>query len=141
MKEAISHCLFLLVLAFPLIAAAAPVPSPYLFVWAMEAKHHHASMPTSMPGSTLPNLAAWRHDQGLGKDFLAVFDIRPGASFGKLVTMLPVGRAAMAHHTNYAEPPNDVLYANDWLGNRTYVFDLRDAQHPRLLRQLGSVGV
>lgn len=140
MKEALSHCLLLLILAAPLAAAAAPVPSQYLFVWAMEAKHHHASMPPSLPGSTSPNLAAWRQDQELGKDFLAVFDIRPGASFGQLVTMLAVGPAAMAHHTNYAEPANDVLYANDWLGNRTYVFDLRDPRHPRLLRQLGSVG-
>jgi hypothetical protein len=141
MKKAISPCLFLLVLALPLSAVAAPHPSDYLFVWAMEAKTPRASMPNSMPGSMSPNLAAWRQAQGLGKDFLAVFDIHPGASFGKLVTMLPVGQAAMAHHTNYAEPANDVLYANDWLANRTYVFDLRDARHPRLLRQIGSVGV
>jgi hypothetical protein len=33
--------------------------------------------------------------------------------FGKLVAMLPVGNAKMAHHTSYALPPNDVLYAND----------------------------
>ena len=54
--------------------------------------------------------------------------------------MLPVGDATMAHHTNYALPPNDVLYANDWLGNRTYVFDLRNPSHPALLRDFGSVG-
>ena len=46
----------------------------------------------------------------------------------------------MAHHTNYAEPPNDVLYANDWLANRTYVFDLHDPRHPRLVREFGGVG-
>jgi hypothetical protein len=77
---------------------------------------------------------------GLGRDFLAVFDVRPGPSFGKLVAMVPAGPAAMAHHTNYAEPPDDMLYANDWLGNSTYVFDLRKPLHPRLARTFGSVG-
>jgi len=136
MKKAMSRCLLLLGLTFPLIATAAPVSSRYLFVWAMEAKHPHASTLALAP----TDRAAWRKTLGLGKDFLAVFDVRPGPSFGKLITMLPVGRAVMAHHTNYAEPPDDVLYANDWLGNRTYVLDLRDPLHPRLLRKFGSVG-
>ena len=121
---------------FPLIGAATPVPSHYLFVWAMEAKRPQASTQALMT----PDLAAWRTNRGLGKDFLAVFDIRPGASFGKLVAMLPVGDAAMAHHTNYAEPPDGLLYANDWIANQTYVFDLRNPRHPRLMRKFGSVG-
>lgn len=129
------RCLLLL-LAFPLIAAAAPVPSNYLFVWAMEAQHPQASTQALMS----PDLAAWRSNRGLGKDFLAVFDVRPGTSFGTLVATLPAGNAAMAHHTNYAEPPNDVLYANDWIANRTYVFDLHDPRQPRLARKFGSVG-
>ncbi|HTX06085.1 MAG TPA: hypothetical protein VMD06_09670 [Steroidobacteraceae bacterium] len=41
MKKATSRCLLLLGLALPLIAAAAP--SRYVFVWAMEAQHPHAS--------------------------------------------------------------------------------------------------
>ena len=128
MKKAMFRGLLLLVLAFPLVAIAAPVSSRYLFVWAMEARHPQASTMTLNP----TDLAAWRRTLGLGNDFLAVFEVRPGPSFGKLVAMLPVGRAVMAHHTSYAEPPDDVLYANDWLGNRTYVFDLRDPRHPRL---------
>lgn len=135
MRRSLCRRLFLLVLAVPLIAVAAPVPSRYLFVWAMEAKRPLASPPMSSNPA-----AAWRKSLGLGKDFLAVFDIRAGASFGKLVAMLPVGEAAMAHHTNYAEPPNGLLYANDWLANHTYVFDLRNAEHPRLVRQFGSIG-
>ena len=136
MKTVISRCLLLLGLALPLIAAAAPPPSRYLFVWAMEAQHPYASTLALMS----PDLASWHRTEGSGKDFLAVFDIRPGASFGRLVRMLPVGEAAMAHHTNYAEPPNDVLYANDWIANHTYVFDLRDPRHPRLARQFGGIG-
>ena len=95
---------------------------------------------TSGIGRGLTMQVRRRATSGLGRDFLAVFEVRPGPSFGKLVTMLPVGMAMMAHHTNYAEPHNDVLYANDWLGNSTYVFDLREPLHPRLLRKFGSVG-
>jgi hypothetical protein len=137
MKNALSCCLLLLVLVFPLIAKATPTSSDYLFVWAMEASHPQVSTMAFMKPA---DEAAQHTALGLGNDFLAVFDVRPGPSFGKLVTMLPVGRAVQAHHTNYAEPANDVLYANDWLGNRTYVFDLRDPPHPRLLRKFGSVG-
>ena len=136
MKKAMSCGLLFLVLCFPLLAGAATDSSHYLFVWAMEAQHPHASTMALKPDDT----AGRRETLGLGKDFLAVFDVRPGPSFGKLVTMLPVGMAVMAHHTNYAEPANDVLYANDWLANRTYVFDLHNASHPRLVRKFGSVG-
>lgn len=135
MTRKISRCSILLLLAFPLIATAAPVHSNYLFVWAMEAKRPQASTQALMS----PDLAAWRNNRGLGKDFLAVFDVRPGPSFGHLVAMLPVGNAAMIHHTSYAEPPDDVLYANDWIANHTYVFDLGNPTHPRLVRKFGSV--
>jgi len=136
MKKRISSWSLLLVLLVPLFAAAKPVASRYLFVWAMEARNPRGSTQMLMS----PDLPARRSIQGLGRDFLAVFDVRPGVSFGKLVAMLPVGDAAMAHHTNYAEPPNDILYANDWIANRTYVFDLRDPRHPRLVRNFGTVG-
>ena len=136
MKRTMFSYLLLLVLGFPLIAAAAPVSSHYLFVWAMEARHPHAASMTMTPAEN----AVRRATLGLGKDFLAVFEVQSGPSFGKLVAMLPVGDAVMAHHTNYVEPSNDVLYANDWLGNRTYVFNLRDPLHPRLVRKFGSVG-
>jgi len=135
MKKAAFYCILLLAV-FPLIAAAVPPSSHYLFVWAMEAKHPLASVPEMTP----TDIPARRSGLGLGKDILAVFDVQPGPSFGKLVAMLPVGDAAQAHHTNYTEPPDDMLYANDWLGNRTYVFDLHDPVHPQLARQFGSVG-
>lgn len=135
-KRAICGGALLLALGLPSFAAATSIPSHYLFVWAMEAKHPLASVPEMTPA----DIPARRNGLGLGKDFLAVFDVQPGPAFGKLVAMLPVGDAAQAHHTNYAEPPDDVLYANDWLGNRTYVFALHDPVHPHLARQFGSVG-
>ena len=130
--------LFALLAAAPPFALAGSAPSHYLFVWAMEASRYHDAMPMLDHGA--PDLGAWRRDQGLGKDFLAVFDVRPGATFGRLVAMRPAGEAVMAHHTSYAEPSDGRLYANDWLGNRTSVFDLRDPRDPRLVRQFGSVG-
>ena len=103
----------------------------------MEARTPHASEAALMTG----DMDAYRRGMAGGKDFLAVFDVGPDAGpSGKLVATLPVGDALMAHHTNYSLPPDDVLYANDWLGNRTYVFDLRDAAHPALLREFGSQG-
>lgn len=114
--------------AIAAVLAAAPSPrhSRYLFVWAMEAAH--------------PEAAA-ESEAGLGKDMLAVFDVAPDATaFGKLVAMLPAGPARMAHHTNYELPPDDVLYANDWMANRTSVFDLHDPSHPSLLRTFESAG-
>ena len=136
MKKAMCRCLLPLLLMFPLFVTAAPASSHYFFVWAMEARHPLASVPEMTPA----DIPARRKGLGLGKDFLGVFDVQPGASFGKLVAMLPVGDAAQAHHTNYAEPPDDMLYANDWLGDRTYVFDLHDSAHPRVARQFGDVG-
>jgi len=118
-----------LLLGAVLLVGAGPAVhhSRYLFVWAMETGRPKAAMPIQ---------------HGNGRDFIAVFDVAPNATpFAKLVAMLPVGNGAkMAHHTNYAMPPNDVLYANDWLGDRTYVFDLHDPRHPRLIRQFGNAG-
>lgn len=119
----------LFALAGALLFGAAPAPgaSRYLFVWAMEVRTAEADM----PGMT-----------AMGKDFLAVFDVAPDASpFGKLVSALPVGTGAkLAHHTNYSLPPNDVLFANDWLANRTYAFDVSDPLHPRVVFRIAGAG-
>jgi len=128
--------LLFVLMSIPQVVAAAPAASHYVIVWAMEAQHPQASTGALMT----PDLAARHKTLGSGNDFVAVFDVRSGASFGRLVAMLPVGKAAMAHHTSYVEPPNDVIYANDWIANQTYVFDLHDPQHPRLLRKFGSIG-
>ena len=138
MKHPIIRALACALLGCPLVAAAESASSRYLFVWAMETRNYHEGMP--MLENQAPHLAAWRRERDIGKDFLAVFDVRPGPTFGQLVTTLTAGDAAMAHHTNYEMPSDHVLYANDWLGNHTYVFDLHDAAHPRLVRDFRSVG-
>ncbi|HWF00688.1 MAG TPA: hypothetical protein VG248_12885, partial [Caulobacteraceae bacterium] len=126
-------------LASVLLAPSAHAASDYLFVWAMEAPRYPDVTPMMDMGE--PHMAPLRDGERRGRDFLAVFDVRPGPSFGALVTMLPVGEGAMmAHHTSYEEPPDRRLYANDWLAGRTYVFDLQDPAQPKLARDFGSVG-
>lgn len=112
-----------------LLIAAVPSAhhSQYLFTWAME---------TRDPADTMPAAST------MGDDVLAVFDVSPDASpFGKLVGFLTTGsKAKMAHRTNYVLPSDDVLYANDWMGNSTFAFDLNDATHPGVERRFASVG-
>ena len=111
-----------------LLGATPPAHSHYLFAWTME---------------TRDPLSGWYSPGKMGRDALAVFDVSsPGsADFGKLVAFLPVGNGAKAaHHTNYSLPPNNVLYANDWKADRTYVFDLNDPRHPKLVRHFANVG-
>ena len=101
-----------------MLLAAAPAPrhSHYLFVWAMEVPH--------------------------GRAFIATFDVSPDASpFGKLVAMHAVSKnAIMVHHTNYALPANNVLFANDWKADRTYMFDLGNPAMPRVVAQFRNAG-
>jgi hypothetical protein len=77
-----------------------------------------------------------------GTDFLAVLDVDPKkATYGKLVAMLPAGDSArMPHHTNYQMPDNDTLFANDFDLDRTFVFDLRDPQQPKLASTFSEAG-
>ena len=111
-----------LALAAVLLAAAPASPhSRYLVSWAMESK--------VFPGD------------GLGHDFIAVFDIGNPADFGRLVAMLPVEtRAQMAHHTNSVMPPNRLLFANDFMANRSYVFDLNDPLKPKIAASFTDAG-
>ena len=138
----IARIRWLLAGALVLLGASSEAPgSHYLFVWAMEVRNPDAMAATWMAQMRNPGATQISDAAGFGKDFVAVFDVSPSASpFGRLVAMLPVGSAMTAHHTNYALAADDVLYANDWLANRTYVFDLHDPSNPRLLRTFSSVG-
>ncbi|HEV2287515.1 MAG TPA: hypothetical protein VGR81_01020 [Candidatus Acidoferrales bacterium] len=134
MKDKFSVALILALLAvlasgaIVLADRAAPSSSSYLFVWAGEM-----------------NVAAMMHqaeDARRGRDFLAVFDVTPKAGrYGRLVVTLPVGNSAdMPHHTNYAMPADNVLFANDFDAANTFIFDLADAVHPKLKSSFGAAG-
>jgi hypothetical protein len=74
-------------------------------------------------------------------DFLAVFDVRPSsASYGRLITTLPVpGRRNRPHHTEYQMPRDALLFANGFGSGQTFIFDLKDPAHPRIADQFGDV--
>jgi hypothetical protein len=101
--------------------------SDYLFVWGMETHDPSQAMP---PPATM------------GRDFLAVFDIRAGSKrFGKLIAMLPVGKKAqMAHHTDYEMPADGRLFASDYMSGDGYAFDVKEPSRPKLTASFADAG-
>src|SRR5260221_3251573 len=114
-------------LALTMLAPAPATAGQYLYVWGMETRDPSTAMP---PASTM------------GRDFIAIFDVRRGsAHFGKLIAMLPVGTAArMAHHTNYDMPKDGRLFASDYMSGQGYVLDLRKPAKPKLAGSFGDAG-
>lgn len=93
---------------------AAPPPQ-YLYLW------------TASSDSTQP-------------DFLAVLDVtEDSVRYGKLVTTLPVpGLRNGPHHTEHTLAADAQLFANGFARGQSFVFDLRDATHPRIAGQFGD---
>ncbi len=85
-------------------------PDDYLFVWTGDAAHK-------------------------GNDFLAVIDADPSsASYGHLVTTITTDQQTMrVHHTEYTMPASGMLFANDHDAGRTFIFDVRDPLHPKIV--------
>jgi 56kDa selenium binding protein (SBP56) len=80
-------------------------------------------------------LFAWTGDvAGKGNDFLAVIDADPASpSYGHLVTTVATDQQTMyVHHTEYTMPASGMLFANDHDAARTFIFDVRDPQHPKV---------
>ncbi|MGA8306372.1 MAG: hypothetical protein WB723_11895, partial [Candidatus Acidiferrales bacterium] len=81
-------------------------------------------------------LFAWVGDEAhKGNDFLAVIDADPASgSYGHLVTTLATDQQTMqVHHTEYAMPSSGMLFANDHGAGRTFIFDVRDPLHPKMV--------
>jgi hypothetical protein len=97
------------------IGSSAPRPS-YLFLWAGDSA-------------------------GKASDFLAVIDATPSsAHYGAIVASVPTGVAgAHPHHTEAEMPANGHLLANGFHAGRTWLFDLSEPLHPRILGSFGDV--
>src|SRR6202050_1222606 len=91
-------------------AQKTPAPDDYLFVWAGDAAKQ-------------------------GTDFLAVIDADTASpSYGQLVTTVVTDQQTMrVHHTEYTMPESGMLFANDHNAGRTFIFDVRDALHPKIV--------
>src|SRR6202451_988132 len=81
-------------------------------------------------------LFAWTGDADKkSMDFLAVIDADPASpTYGKLITTLVTDQPTMrVHHTEYVMPASGMLFANDHDAGRTFIFDVRDALHPKIV--------
>lgn len=74
-------------------------------------------------------------------DFLAVLDVTEDSGrYGRLVTTLPVpGRGNVPHHTEHVMSADGHLFANGYASGRTFVFDLRSPEAPKLAAEFGDV--
>ena len=99
-----------------------------------------AQVPASSPGHYL---YAWAGDVDQeGKDFLAVIDADPkSASYGRLVTTVATDQqTGQVHHTEYTMPAGGMLFANDHVAARSFVFDLHDPVHPKVATTFTDMG-
>jgi hypothetical protein len=81
-------------------------------------------------------LFAWTVDESKqGNDFLAVIDADPAsATYGKLITTLGTDQQTVRiHHTEYVMPASGMLFANDHDVGRTFIFDVNDPLHPKVV--------
>jgi hypothetical protein len=116
---ALAVALLALITNLPLHSQQPPASASghYLFAWAGDAKHQ-------------------------GMDFLAVIDADPNSpSYGHLITSVATDQKTMqVHHTEYLMPPSGMLFANDHLAGRTFIFDVRDALHPKVVTSVTGLG-
>ena len=78
---------------------------------------------------------AWTGDlDHKGNDFLAVIDADPTSpSYGKLITTAVTDQPTkQIHHTEYVMPASGMLFANDHLAGRTFIFDVRNPVSPKI---------
>lgn len=81
-------------------------------------------------------LLVWAGDRAKkDHDFLAVIDADPASkTYGRLVTTLATDqRTNRVHHTEYTMPESGMLFANDHDVGRTFIFDVRDPLHPKIV--------
>jgi hypothetical protein len=91
------------------------VSSRYLYVWAGDA------------------------DRGEGdQDFLMVVDADPDSpTFGELLTTTPVGSTGNGpHHAEQVAPQDGLFFANGFVGDRTFLFDLTVPTRPVVVGEL-----
>ena len=110
--------LILCVLFFPLVhhESRADVSRHYIFAWTGDAAHK-------------------------GNDFLAIIDGDPASpSYGSLAATLVTDQQTMqVHHTEYVMPASGMLFANDHDAGRTFIFDVRDALHPKIVTSFNDM--
>jgi hypothetical protein len=84
-------------------------------------------------------LFVWAGGPG-GKEVMATIDASPASTtYGRVLATASTGTVGTPHHTEDMLGPNGHLLANDFGAGITWLFDLHDALHPRVLTSFGNV--
>src|SRR5215472_2661936 len=81
-------------------------------------------------------LLVWAGDRaGKGNDFLIVINADPTSpDYGHMTTTLATDQQTVrVHHTEYTMPASGMLFANDHDAGRTFIFDVRDPLHAKIV--------
>ena len=86
-------------------------------------------------------LFVWAGDSALkSNDFLAVIDADPASpDYGRVLASVPTDGIGTPHHTEAELAPDGHLLANDFTLGRTWLFDVNDALHPRVIASFNDV--
>jgi hypothetical protein len=94
-------------------------------------------------GSAARYLYVWMGDADeRDEDFIAVVDVRAASpTYGRVIATEPVRtRGSMPHHLEYVLPPaGRLLFANGHHHEQIFLFDISEAEHPRLVRTVPTV--
>jgi len=75
-----------------------------------------------------------------GKEMLATIDASPTSpTYGRVLASASTGVVGAPHHTESQLGPTGHLLANDFHAGRTWLFDLNDPLHPRVMTSFGDV--
>lgn len=89
-------------------------------------------------------LYVWQHDlEGdNAPNFISVINADPDSEgYGTLVTTVPApGATGHAHHTSLVLPSSEVLFANDFRGNSSFIFDASNPLSPSLSETFQNKG-
>lgn len=93
-----------------------------------------AVVAVSVASAKSRHLFVWAADaDGAHSDFVAVLDADPASTtYGEVLSTLPVGMAASAHHSEHRMHAGGRLFVNGFRSGTTFVVDLRESRRPRL---------
>ncbi|WP_294120183.1 hypothetical protein [Sphingomonas sp.] len=103
---------------------------------AISASLYLVSSPSGAAAKPGDYLFVFTGDQAAkGNDFLAVIDADPASpGYGKLLTSVATDQVSVRpHHTEYEMPASGMLFANDHNANRSFIFNLTDPLHPKVV--------
>jgi hypothetical protein len=84
-------------------------------------------------------LFVWAGGEG-GNAEIATIDAKPGsATYGRVLASASTGSLGSPHHTEAVLAPSGHLLANDFHAGRTWLFDVHEPLHPRILTSFEDV--